>query len=265
MIPPIPGRRNATPEQTASTVDIAGRIAVVVGASGGIGRAAAARLGEAGCRLVLVDLDGFALGEVARSLELAEAPLTFAVDITDSVQVKAAASSVKDAFGAVDILVNAAGINTRERTLDTMSPEQWEKVIAVNLTGVFNCVQAFLPSLRERGGTIATIVSTTAILVSPGGGSHYCAAKRALLSLNESINTEQGRHGVRACAILPGEVDTPLIDKRPTPTSPERRASMLQPGDVAEVIHFVATRPPRATISDIVIWPSAQISGVYTV
>jgi len=191
--------------------------------------------------------------------------LTFAADITDRPQVDAVAASVRDAFGAVDILVNAAGTNTCERTLDTMSPEQWERVIAVNLTGVFHCVQAFLPLLRQRGGVIATIVSTTAILVSPGGGSHYCAAKRALVSLNESINMEQGRHGVRACAILPGEVDTPLIDKRPTPTSPERRATMLRPGDVAEVVHFVATRPPRVAISDVVIWPSAQVAGIHRV
>jgi NAD(P)-dependent dehydrogenase (short-subunit alcohol dehydrogenase family) len=238
---------------------------LIVGASGGIGRAIAARLGEAGCRLALIDLNGVALGNTARALGLAETPLTFAVDITDGTQVKAAAGSVKDAFGAVDILVNAAGINTRERTLDTMSPEQWDEVIAVNLTGVFHCVQAFLPLLRERGGLIATIVSTTAILVSAGGGSHYCAAKRALLSLNESINLEQGRHGVRACAILPGEVDTPLIDRRPTRISPERRASMLRPGDVAEVVHFIATRPSPVTISEIIIWPSAQISGAYTV
>jgi NAD(P)-dependent dehydrogenase (short-subunit alcohol dehydrogenase family) len=246
-------------------VDLRGRVAVIVGAAGGIGKAVAARLGAAGCRLALVDLDGFALGETAQSLGLGDPPLTFAADITDRPQVDAAAGSVRDAFGAVDILVNAAGTNTRERTLENMSPEQWEKVIAVNLTGVFHCLQAFLPLLRERGGIIVTVVSTAAILVSPGGGAHYCAAKRALLSLNESINVEQGRHGLRACAILPGEVDTPLIDKRPTAPSPERRAAMLRPGDVAEVVYFVATRPPRVAISDVVIWPSAQLAGTYTV
>lgn len=177
----------------------------------------------------------------------------------------AVAASVRHAFGAVDLLVNAAGTNTPERTLDTMSPEQWEKIIAVNLTGVFHCVQVFLPLLRERGGIIVTIASTTAILVSPGGGAHYCAAKRALLSLNESINMEQGKHGVRACAVLPGEVDTALLDKRPTPPSPERRAAVLRPGDVAEAVYFIATRPPRVTISDLVIWPTVQIAGIHTV
>lgn len=247
------------------TEDLRNRVALVVGAAGGIGRAIAARLGAAGCRLALVDLDGFALGETAQALGLGEPPLTFAADITDRPQVNAVAASVRDAFGAVDLLVNAAGTNTPERTLDTMSPEQWEKTVAVNLTGVFHCIQAFLPLLRERGGVIVTIASTTAILVSPGGGAHYCAAKRALLSLNESINMEQGKHGIRACAILPGEVNTPLLDKRPTPPSPERRAAVLQPGDVAEAVYFVATRPPHVTISDLVIWPTVQIAGIHTV
>ena len=246
-------------------MDIRDRVAVVVGAAGGIGRAIAARLGAAGCRLALVDLDGFALGETAQGLGLGEPPLTFAANITDRPQVDAVAASVKDAFGAVDLLVNAAGTNTPERTLDTMSPEQWEKIVAVNLTGPFHCVQAFLPLLRERGAVIVTIASTTGILVSPGGGAHYCAAKRALLSLNESINMEQAKHGIRACAILPGEVNTPLLDKRPTPPSAERRAVVLTPGDVAEAVYFVATRPPHVTISDLVIWPTVQIAGIHTV
>ena len=254
-----------TDSATEFAADLRGRVAVVVGAAGGIGRATAARLAAAACRLALVDLDGFALGETAQAIAQGETPLTFAADISDRPQVEAVAASVRDAFGAIDLLVNAAGTNTRERTLDTMSPDQWEKVIAVNLNGVFHCVQTFLPLLRERGGSVITIVSTTAILVSAGGGAHYCAAKRALLSLNESINNEQGRHGIRACAILPGEVDTPLIDKRPTAPSPERRAAMLRPEDIAEAVYFVATRPPRVTISDLVIWPSAQIAGIYTV
>lgn len=246
-------------------MDLHGRVAAVIGAAGGMGRAIAARLAAAGCRLALVDLDGFALGETARAIAQGETPLTFAADISDRTQVDAVAASVKDAFGAVDLLLNAAGINTRERTLDTMSADQWEKVISVNLNGVFHCVQAFLPLLRDHGGSIITIVSTTALLATPGGGAHYCAAKRALLSLAESINMEQGRHGIRSCAILPGEVDTPLIDKRPTAPSPERRAAMLRPEDIAEAVYFVATRPPRVAISDLVIWPSAQIAGIYTV
>ncbi len=234
---------------------------MIVGAAGGIGRACARRLAVAGARLALLDADENALGVVRGELESAE-PLVYRADITDRRQVDAAAAAVKSALGGADILVNAAGINTKQRTLSDVSPEQWERVIAVNLSGVFHCVQAFLPMMLDRGGgTIVTIVSTASRLVSPGAGAHYCAAKRALISLTESINIEQGRHGIRACAISPGEVDTSFVDQRPEVPSAERRATMLKAGDVAEAVYYVVTRPPRVTVSDLVIWPSAQISG----
>ncbi len=234
---------------------------MIVGAAGGIGTACARRLAGAGARLALLDADESALDVVSGELESA-GPLVCRADITDRPQVDAAAAAVKSALGGVDILVNAAGINTKERTLAEMSPEQWERVIAVNLNGVFHCVQAFLPMMLDRGGgIIVTIVSTASRLVSPGTGAHYCAAKRALLSLTESINSEQGRNGIRACAISPGEVDTSFVDRRPEVPSAERRAAMLKAGDVAEAVYYVVTRPPRVTITDLAIWPSAQVSG----
>lgn len=240
---------------------IEGRVAVIVGAAGGIGRACARRLAAAGARPALLDADESALGVVSGELESAE-PLVCRVDITDRRQMEAAAAAVKAGLGGAEILVNAAGINTKQRTLADMSAEQWERVIAVNLSGVFHCVQAFLPMMiEEGGGTIVTIVSTASRLASPGAGAHYCAAKRALLSLTESINIEQGRHGIRACAISPGEVDTSFVDQRPEVPSAGRRATMLKAGDVAEAVYYVVTRPARVTISDLVIWPSAQVSG----
>lgn len=247
-----------------ATVNTAGKTAVVTGGAGGLGAAIASRLAEGGCRLALLDADASALAGSAASLD--GEPFTQVVDITDYDQVRSAAAAVAEHLGRVDILVNAAGVNTRERTLGEMSPDQWHQVIAVNLNGVFNCVHAFLDLMRTGGGgTIVTIVSTAARLVSPGAGTHYSAAKRALLSLTESVNIEQGRYGIRACALSPGEVNTPLVDKRPDPPDAARRAAMLQPADVAEAVYYVVTRPPRVTVGEIVLWPSAQISGVYSV
>ncbi len=241
---------------------IADRVAVVVGAAGGIGRASAERLAAAGCRLALIDRDEEALRRAIEAMGLGEPVCALGADIARRAQVDAAAAVVQERLGGADLLVNAAGINTPERTLAEMSPEQWESVIAVDLNGVFHCTQAFLKQMRRRGGGIVvTIVSTAARLVSPGTGTHYSAAKRALLSLTESINIEEGRHGIRGCAIIPGEVDTPLVDFRPVPPSPERRATMLRPEDVAEAVYYVVTRPARVTVSDLVIWPSAQVSG----
>jgi NAD(P)-dependent dehydrogenase (short-subunit alcohol dehydrogenase family) len=246
--------------QFAEGID--GRVAVVVGAAGGIGRACARRLAAAGARLALLDADESALEAVREELASAASPQVVRADVTDRGQVDRAAEAVRSSLGGADILVNAAGINTKQRTLADISPEQWESVIGVNLNGVFHCTQAFLPMMIQGGGgIIVTIVSTASPLVSPGAGAHYCAAKRALLSLTESINIEHGRNGIRACAISPGEVDTSFVDHRPEVPSAERRATMLKAGDVAEAVYYVVTRPARVTISDLVIWPSAQISG----
>jgi NAD(P)-dependent dehydrogenase (short-subunit alcohol dehydrogenase family) len=245
---------------------LAGRVAVIVGGAGAIGRETAARLGAAGCRLALLDLEEAALQSAASGLDVEDGPLILAADITDRAQVDRAAELVRERFGQVDILVNSAGINTKERTLADMSAEQWERVVAVNLNGVFHCTQSFLPLLREGGGGIVvTISSGVARSASVGAGTHYCASKRALLSFTESINQEQGRHGIRACAICPGEVDTTFIDTRPEPPDAERRAMMLKAGDVAEAILWAVTRPARVTVDEIYIYPTAQISGVYTV
>jgi NAD(P)-dependent dehydrogenase (short-subunit alcohol dehydrogenase family) len=245
--------------------EMTGRVAVIVGGGGGIGTAIAARLGAAGCRIALLDLDRQALDAAMEALALGDSAMAAPMDVTDIEQVRAAARSVEGRFGHVDMLVNSAGTNTKQRTLDDITPEQWNQVIDVNLNGAFHCVHAFLPLLRRNGGTVVTIVSGAAHLTSAGAGTHYCASKRALLAFTESINLEQGKYGVRACAISPGEVDTPLIEKRPRAPSSERRAAMLQPADVAEAVYFVVSRPAKVTVSDLIIWPSAQISGTYVV
>ena len=248
-----------------ATDSLADRVAVIIGAAGGMGQAIVERLSAAGCRLALIDLEPEALDRMVRNLSLGDSAIVIPADITDRTQIARAVQAVSARFGGVDILINAAGTNTKQRTLDDLSPEQWERVIDINLSGVFHCTQAFLPLLKQQRGIVVTIASTAALRATPGGGTAYCASKRALISLNESINAEQGKYGVRACVICPGEVDTPLIEKRPVLPSAERRAAMLKPDDIADTVHFIVTRPPHVTISDLVIWPSAQISGTYTV
>lgn len=248
-----------------ATDSLADRVAVIIGAAGGMGQAIVERFSAAGCRLALIDLEPEALDRMVRNLSLGDSAIVIPADITDRTQIARAVQAVSARFGGVDILINAAGTNTKQRTLDDLSPEQWERVIDINLSGVFHCTQAFLPLLKQQRGIVVTIASTAALRATPGGGTAYCASKRALISLNESINAEQGKYGVRACVICPGEVDTPLIEKRPVLPSAERRAAMLKPDDIADTVHFIVTRPPHVTISDLVIWPSAQISGTYTV
>jgi len=251
--------------RSQSAAGLAGRVAIVVGAAGGIGRALVTELARAGCLIVLADLDAHALEQAAGDLGLSDAALLCPADITDRAQVDRVAAAVEQRFGRVDMLINAAGTNTPNRTLADLSPADWDRVIAVNLTGVLHMTQALLPMMRRTGGIVVNIVSTAALAASPGAGTHYCAAKRALLSLTESINKEEASRGVRACALLPGEVDTPLVDRRPRPPTPDHRAAMLRPADVAEAVLFAVTRPPSVTISEIIIWPTSQLAGQYGV
>jgi NAD(P)-dependent dehydrogenase (short-subunit alcohol dehydrogenase family) len=248
-------------------------VAVIVGAAGGIGREVTRVLTHAGAKAALVDLDVAGLEQTAGDLGLSGypegshqgGPLLCPADISDRVQVDRAAAMVDRHFGRADVLINGAGINTPSRTFADLEPDDWDRVIAVNLGGVFHMTQALLPAMRRTGGVVVTIVSTAALSASPGAGTHYCAAKRALLSLAESINKEEGPHGIRACAILPGEVDTPLVDRRPQPPTPDHRAAMLRPVDVAEAVLFAVTRPPHVAVSEIVIWPTSQIAGRYRI
>ena len=125
-----------------------------------------------------------------------------------------------------------------------------------NLNGAYFCVQAFLPQMRtRRSGTVINIVSDAARQASPKAGPAYSMSKFGLMGLTQAINAEERGNGIRACAILPGDIDTPLLDKRPAPPSAEARAKMLQPEDVAECALLAINLPSRATVEEILIRP----------
>lgn len=235
------------------------QVAVVTGAGSGIGRAAAIMLAQAGAKVGLIGRRRQPLDEVAAEIEQAGGegwPLV--ADVSDRSAVEAALSQcVERGGGRLDVLVNNAGINTKQRSLTTMSPADWEYVVAVNLTGAYWCTRAVLPVMRQQGGGLIINVSSMAAR-NPGGisGSAYSASKAAMASLNISINQEERRHGIRACMILPGEVDTPIIKYRPVRPSDEARATMMQPEDVGAAVLFVATLPPRATVEEIAMRPT---------
>ena len=121
-------------------------------------------------------------------------------------------------------------------------------------------MQALLPGMRKlRGGVILNISSIAGLRASKLAGSAYSAAKHGLMALTHVINEEEREHGIRACAICPGEVETPILDLRPEPVSSEHRARMLQPEDVAAAALFVAGLPARACVPELVIKPTWQI------
>jgi NADP-dependent 3-hydroxy acid dehydrogenase YdfG len=153
--------------------------------------------------------------------------------------------------------VNSAGVNSPRRSLRNVSVESWDQIVAVNLSGMFYCVHAVLPAMRERkDGLIVNISSWAGRYASTLTGPGYNATKHAVVALTESINMEECASGIRATSILPGEVATPILEKRPVPPAPEVRARMLQPEDLGAAILFVATLPARACVNELIISPT---------
>lgn len=236
-----------------------GRVAVVTGAGTGIGRATATAFASEGSRVALVGRRPGPLHDVADELAAAGAQcLVVAADVTEVAAGHRVATEVVDRWGQVDVLVNNVGTNLAHRQMDDLSAEDWATVLDGNLTGTFLMTRAVLPVMRSRRtGTVINVSSMAGYRTSTVSGPAYSAAKAGVNSFTESLNATERRHGIRACAVCPGEVVTPLLDQRPVPPSPEARAVMLQPEDVAQTLVLVASLPQRATVGLLTIFPTA--------
>ncbi|MBV8221250.1 MAG: SDR family NAD(P)-dependent oxidoreductase [Solirubrobacterales bacterium] len=223
-----------------------GRVAVVIGASSGIGAATARMLVGAGADVHAAARREPSLGDGIRGHSL---------DIVDRAAVGAFARGLAEA-GPVHIVVVAAGTNLPDRSLDRLTPEGFDTLVAVNLTGAFNVVHALLPPLRETRGDVVLIGSISGSWPDVSG-SGYQAAKAGLLAFARGAAFEEHTRGVRFTTVLPGVVDTPILDSRPEPPSAELRAHMLAPEDVAAACLFAVTLPPRASVPEITILPTA--------
>jgi NADP-dependent 3-hydroxy acid dehydrogenase YdfG len=190
------------------------------------------------------------------SLAGAAQVLTCACDIGDADAVTKMAAAVLAKFQTVDVLINAAGTNAPRRALEVLSPEDYHAMINTNLNGAYYCVQAFLPQMRSRRcGTIVNIVSDAGKQASPKAGPAYVMSKFGMAGLNQSINAEERGNGVRACAIFPGDIDTPLLDKRPSPPPADARAKMMKAEDVAACALFCINLPERAIVEELIVRP----------
>lgn len=234
------------------------KTAVITGAGSGVGRAIALRLVREQWRVALLGRRVQALHETVRLADAAGSleVLTCPCDIADPAQVQQAAREIFSQFAHVDALINAAGTNTPQRAWNNLAPADYERLIATNLHGAYHCIQAFLPAMRERrSGTIVNIVSDAGKLANAKAGVAYVAAKFGLAGLTQSLNAEERGNGIRACAVFPGDIDTPILDLRPTPPPAEARARMLQPEDVADCVWLALSIPARAILEELVIRP----------
>lgn len=233
------------------------KTAVITGAGSGVGRAIALQLAREGWRLGLVGRRSAPLEETALLTKLASKDVVVAsCDIGDASAVKAMAAKISTGLGDVEVLVNAAGTNAPKRSLEVLSLEDYHTMINTNLNGAYYCVQAFLPGMRQRSsGTIINIVSDAGKQASPKAGPGYVISKFGLAGLTQSINAEERGHGVRACAIFPGDIDTPLLEKRPQPPGADLRAKMMKAEDVASCAVFCINLPGHVIVEEMLVRP----------
>jgi NADP-dependent 3-hydroxy acid dehydrogenase YdfG len=237
--------------------------AVVAGASGGLGRAIAVALSRRGARVALVGRDPEKLDATRAAMGvIPEIAPIFTCDLTNRTEVAELATKAEAALGQVDILVNAAGQNVKNRSLRSLEPDDWDRVIAVNLNAAFYLVHAFVPPMRKRGdGLVIFIASLAGLRANTVTGAAYSAAKFGEAALGITLGREERGRNVRSTVIYPGEVDTPLLDVRAARPGgeegkPRRREGILQPEDVAAAVCFVAELPPRAHVPELVLKPT---------
>jgi NAD(P)-dependent dehydrogenase (short-subunit alcohol dehydrogenase family) len=233
------------------------KTAVITGGGSGVGQAIALKLASQDWRVVILGRRAEALKATIRLAGAHASRITHQVcDIGNPSAVAEMGKQVLDELGEVHLLVNAAGTNAPRRALEVLSLDDYHAMIATNLNGAYYCVQAFLPQMRARkSGLIVNIVSDAAKQASAKAGPAYVMSKFGLVGLTQSINAEERPNGIRACAILPGDIDTPLLDKRPAPPDATARARMLRAGDVADCALFCINLPEHVVVEEMLVRP----------
>ena len=230
---------------------LAGRVAVVTGASRGIGAAVAVALRDAGARVV----------RLARTIPtgIHDGYDDLRCDLTDPAAVENAAQRVLADAGAPDVVVSNAGAFLLQ-PLETTTPEAFDVQIAANLRGPYHVARAFLPAMRRAGTGVYVTVGSVADHVAFPGNTAYAATKYGLRGLHETLVAEFRGSGVRLTLVSPGPTDTAVWDPVDPDTRPGfiPRAAMLRPADVAEAVLFTVTRPPHVRVDWLRINPSAS-------
>ena len=239
--------------------DLSSRTAVVTGGGSGIGAAVARSLADAGCRVAITGRRQERLDDVTENYSGQVPIIAHTSDVADREGTVEFFAWAAEQLGQIDILVNSAGINTPVRSVAELDPDNWDSLIAVNLTGAYNCIHAVLPAMRARqDGVIINISSVAGLRAGPLGGVAYNASKFGMAALGITVAEEHRGMGIRVTNIYPGEVETPILDNRPVPVTAEHRARILQPEDCAEVVMMVVRLPARANVPELVIIPTTQ-------
>jgi NAD(P)-dependent dehydrogenase (short-subunit alcohol dehydrogenase family) len=244
----------------ASSGVLAGQVAWVTGGGSGIGLAGAVALAQAGCSVVISGRDASKLDAAVEQAVARGAPAAsitaLPLDVSDRAAVERIAAAIEAQHGGVDLLVNSAGINFPKRFWKETDAATFEQVMAVNLNGATFCTLAVLKGMQSRRrGTVINVASFAGWHFSYLTGPAYIASKAGLMALTHSFNIEECVNGLRATALCPGEVSTPILKQRPVEPSEEDKARMLQEDDLGKTIRFIAEMPPHVCINELVISP----------
>jgi NADP-dependent 3-hydroxy acid dehydrogenase YdfG len=236
------------------------RVLWVTGAGSGIGRAAALAAAARGWRVAPSGRRADALDETAQLVaEVGGESLTLPLDVQDPTGVFVAHQRIRATWGHVTDLLLAAGLNVPQRQWTDQTLETFERIVATNLTAVARMIDTVLPDMRARGyGQIVVVSSYSAWRFSPHAGVAYSASKTALAAICQSVNAQAAEHGVRACHLCPGDVDTEFLQLRPEVPDAARRKVMLSPDDVAAAILYVLDVPAHVRVDELVISPVSQ-------
>ena len=223
-----------------------------------MGEAIALALAAEGAKVAVAGRRQEKLDAVSEQAE--EKILTHTVDVAERESVKALFDWAGAQFGGqLHLLVNCAGVNIPKRSMSELAPEDWDKVMAINATGAFNCMHFGLPLMRpHRTGLVINISSTSGKRAAPLGGLAYNASKFAMAAIGTSASEDERGNGIRVTTIFPGEVDTPILDDRPVPPDADHRAKILKPSDIAAITVAIAKLPPLAHVPELVIKPIGQ-------
>jgi len=237
------------------------KVCIITGAGSGIGKSTAIKMAEQGATVILV-------GRTESKLQLVENEITaigvpskyYTLDVSDYQSVLNMADDVIESFGRIDVLVNNAGHSSHNRRVLSTTPDEIKSVINSNLIGTIFCTKAVLPSmLQAHQGTIVNVSSLSALNAGVMGGMIYGAAKSAIINFTEFLNNADLKNtGIRASVVIPGEVDTPVLDKRPIPPPRETRSDMVGADEAAEAITLIASLPARTNIPQLIIRPTMQ-------
>lgn len=240
-------------------------VCIITGAGSGMGYALAIRLARAGARLALVGRNEAKISAAAEACRALDADcVSFALDVADEAAVQRMSADVLSRWGRIDVLVNNAGHSSKNRRLMNTSLEEMRSVIDSNLIGTILCARAVVPTMLKQGsGTILNVSSRAGTHPGPFGGMIYSAAKAAVINFTGYLQEELKNKNVRCSVIVPGEVDTPIVENRPIVPTDDARKTMVSADDAAEVMFHLLALPQSVSLPQVHLLPTMlrDISG----